>query len=81
MKDNFKVGDTVELLPTSERNRHLRKIDGKTYWKVLEAEQSPKFFGGRAGVKIESVMERSHCRWVEPGDIKIVQFRENDYRD
>ncbi len=72
----LKVGDKVELLPTNQRNRQLRK-QGKHEWIVLKINPSAQCFNGREGIAIESLKDSSHWRWVERADIKLIEFKEN----
>ena len=72
----LKIGDKVELLPTNQRNRQLRK-QGKHEWIVLKINPSAQYFNGKEGIAIESLIDSSHWRWVERTDIKLIEFREN----
>jgi len=72
----LKIGDKVELLPTNQRNRQLRK-QGKHEWIVLKINPSAQCFNGKEGIAIESLKDSSHWRWVERADIKLIEFEEN----
>lgn len=73
----IKVGDKVELLPTNQRNRQLRKQQGKHEWTVLKINPSAQCFNGKEAIAIESLIDSSHWRWVERTDIKLIEFKEN----
>ncbi len=75
-RTNITVGDKVELLPTNQRNRQLRK-QGKHEWIVLKINPSAQCFNGKEGIAIESLIDSRHWRWVERTDIKLIEFREN----
>jgi len=72
-----KPGDIVELLPTNQRNRQLRKQEGKFEWRVLRIEPETKCFGDKEGIAIESLVDSKHWRWVQRDDIKVITFKEN----
>ena len=73
----FKVGDIVELLPTNQRNRQLRKQNGKWEWEIIKIDPSTICFNKQEGILIQSVLDRKHDRWVQREDIQISAFREN----
>lgn len=79
----IKIGDMVELLPTNQRNRQLRKQDGKHDWVVLKIDPNTICFNNKEGIFIESVIDREHTRWVQREDIELKEYRENirDGRD
>ena len=77
----IKPGDTVELLPTNQRNRQLRKQEGKMDWKVLEINPNTMCFNHQEGILIQSIRESDHTRWVQRDDIELKEFRENEERD
>jgi hypothetical protein len=72
-----KPGDIVELLPTNQRNRQLRKQEGKVEWRVLRIESHTKCFNDAEGIAIESLVDSKHWRWVQRDDIKLITFKEN----
>jgi len=73
----LKVGDIVELLPTNQRNRQLRKQNGKWEWEIIKIDPSTICFNKQEGILIQSVLDRKHDRWVQREDIQISEFREN----
>lgn len=73
----LKVGDIVELMPTNNRNRQLRAQEGKYEWEVLKIDPETICFGKKEGILIRSNKDRTHERWVERNDIKLIEFREN----
>ena len=73
----LKVGDIVELLPTNQRNRQLRKQNGKWEWEIIKIDPSTICFNKQEGILIQSVLDRKHDRWVQREDIQISAFREN----
>ena len=73
----MKVGDIVELLPTNQRNRQLRKQNGKMHWEIIKIDPSTICFNKQEGILIQSVLDRKHDRWVQREDIQISAFREN----
>ena len=73
----FKVGDIVELLPTNQRNRQLRKQNGKWEWVIIKIDPSTICFNKQEGILIQSVLDRKHDRWVQREAIQISAFREN----
>ena len=73
----FKVGDIVELLPTNQRNRQLRKQNVKWEWVIIKIDPSTICFNKQEGILIQSVLDRKHDRWVQREDIQISAFREN----
>ena len=73
----LKVGDIVELLPTNQRNRQLRKQNGKWEWVIIKIDPSTICFNKQEGILIQSVLDRKHDRWVQREDIQISAFREN----
>ena len=73
----IKPGDTVELLPTNQRNRQLRKQEGKMDWKVLEINPNTICFNHQEGILIQSIRESDHTRWVQRGDTVLKEYREN----
>ena len=72
-----KPGDIVKLLPTNQRNRQLRKQEGKVEWRVLRIDPETKCFGDKEGIAIESLVDSKHWRWVQRDDIKVITFKEN----
>ena len=79
----IKIGDMVELLPTNQRNRQLRKQEGKMAWTVLKIDPKTVCFNNQEGILIESIQDSDHSRWVQRDDIELKEFRENirDGRD
>ena len=73
----IKAGDIVELLPTNQRNRQLRKQEGKVEWRVLRIEPKTQCFGDKEGIAIESLVDSKHWRWVQREEIKVITFKEN----
>ena len=73
----LKVGDIVELLPTNQRNRQLRKQNGKKLWEIIKIDPRTICFNKQEGILIESVIDRKHTRWVQREDIQLTEFREN----
>ena len=73
----LKVGDIVELLPTNQRNRQLRKQNGKWEWEIIKIAPSTICFNKQEGILIQSVLDRKHDRWVQREDVQISEFREN----
>ena len=73
----LKVGDIVELLPTNQRNRQLRKQNGKWEWEIIKIDTSTICFNNQEGILIQSVLDRKHDRWVQREDVQISEFREN----
>ena len=73
----FKPGDIVELQPTNQRNRQLRRQEGKRMWKVIKIDPETICFGKQEGILIESVIDRKHYRWVQRDDILLLQYEEN----
>ena len=73
----FKPGDIVELQPTNQRNRQLRRQEGKRMWKVIKIDPETICFGKQEGILIESVIDRTHDRWVQRDDIVLLQYEEN----
>ena len=73
----IKPGDIVELLPTNQRNRQLRKQEGKMDWKVLEINPNTICFNKQEGILIQSILESDHTRWVQRVDIVLKEYREN----
>ena len=73
----IKPGDIVELLPTNQRNRQLRKQNGKWEWVVIKIDPSTICFNKQEGILIQSVIDHKHDRWVHRADIKLIEFREN----
>jgi len=51
----IKPGDLVELLPTNQRNRQLRKQEGKLEWTVIKIDSSVICFDGDEGLMIQSI--------------------------
>ena len=43
----LKVGDIVELLPTNQRNRQLRKQNGKWEWEIIKIDPSTICFNNQ----------------------------------
>ena len=76
----IKIDDIVELLPTTEENRQLRK-EKKIAWTVVVAAAWPQCFGGKEGVLIECTRDKKHNRWVEPADITLLSYAESRFRD
>ena len=79
----IKIGDMVELLPSNQRNRQLRKQEGKMDWTVLKIDPKTVCFNNQEGILIESIQDSDHSRWVQRDDIELKEFRENirDGRD
>ena len=73
----IKPGDIVELLPTNQRNRQLRKQNGKWEWVVIKIDPSTICFNKQEGILIQSVIDNKHDRWVQRAAIKLIEFREN----
>ena len=73
----IKPGDIVELLPTNQRNRQLRKQNGKKEWVVIKIDPRTICFNNQEGILIQSVIDRKHDRWVQREDIQLTEFREN----
>ena len=73
----FKVGDIVELLPTNQRNRQLRKQNGKWEWVIIKIDPNTICFNKQEGILIESTIDHKHTRWVQRQDIELIEFREN----
>ena len=73
----IKPGDIVELLPTNQRNRQLRKQNDKWEWVVIKIDPSTICFNKQEGILIQSVIDHKHDRWVQRADIKLIEFREN----
>ena len=76
----IKIGDVVELLPTNQRNRQLRRQEGKKEWRVIDFKHHVQALG-KEGFAIESVIDSSHWRWVSIEDIELIKFRENERRE
>lgn len=77
----IKPGDIVELLPTNQRNRQLRKQENKHDWTVLKIDPNTICFNRQEGILIQSIRESDHTRWVQRDDIELKEFRENEERD
>ena len=77
----IKPGDIVELLPTNQRNRQLRKQENKHDWTVLKIDPNTICFNRQEGILIQSIRESDHTRWVQRDDIELKEFRENGERD
>jgi hypothetical protein len=77
----IKIGDIVELLPTNQRNRQLRKQENKHDWTVLKIDPNTICFNRQEGILIQSIRESDHTRWVQRDDIELKEFRENEERD
>ena len=77
----IKPGDMVELLPTNQRNRQLRKQENKHDWTVLKIDPNTICFNRQEGILIQSVIDTKHTRWVQRDDIELKEFRENGERD
>ena len=75
----IKEGDIVELLPTNQRNRQLRKQNGKWEWVVIKIDPETICFNKQEGILIQSVIDHKHDRWVQRADIQLIEFRENRY--
>lgn len=75
----IKPGDLVELLPTNQRNRQLRKQEGKIEWTVIKIDSSVICFDGDEGLMIQSKIDREHTRWVQRKDIALREYKENLY--
>ena len=73
----LKVGDIVELLPTNQRNRQLRKQNGKKQWEIIKIDPRTICFNKQEGILIESTIDHKHTRWVQREDIQLTEFREN----
>lgn len=73
----IKIGDTVELLPTNQRNRQLRKQENKHDWTVLKIDPNTICFNRQEGILIQSIRESDHTRWVQRDDIELKEYREN----
>ena len=73
----LKVGDMVELQPTNQRNRQLRKQYDKWEWVIIKIDPETICFNKQEGILIQSVIDRKHDRWVQREDIKLTKFREN----
>ena len=73
----LKVGDKVELQPTNQRNRQLRKQYDKWEWVIIKIDPETICFNKQEGILIQSVIDRKHDRWVQREDIKLVEYREN----
>ena len=73
----LKVGDIVELFPPTQRNRQLRKQNGKWEWEIIKIDPSTICFNNQEGILIQSVLDRKHDRWVQREDVQISEFREN----
>lgn len=73
----LKVGDMVELQPTNQRNRQLRKQYDKWEWVIIKIDPETICFNNQEGILIQSVIDRKHDRWVQREDIKLIEFREN----
>ena len=73
----LKVGDIVELLPTNQRNRQLRKQNGKKQWEIIKIDPRTICFNKQEGILIESTIDHKHTRWVQRQDIELIEFREN----
>ena len=73
----MKVGDIVELLPTNQRNRQLRKQNGKWEWVIIKIDPNTICFNKQEGILIESTIDHKHTRWVQRLDIDLNEFREN----
>ena len=73
----LKVGDIVELLPTNQRNRQLRKQNGKWEWEIIKIDPSTICCNNQEGILIQSVLDRKHDRWLQREDVQISEFREN----
>ena len=73
----IKPGDVVELLPTNQRNRQLRKQEGKMDWTVLKIDPHTICFNKQEGILIQSIRESDHTRWVQREDIVLKEFKEH----
>lgn len=73
----IRVGDMVELLPTNQRNRQLRKQENKHDWTVLKIDPNTICFNRREGILIQSVIDTKHTRWVQREDIELKEYKEN----
>jgi len=73
----IKIGDMVELLPNNQRNRQLRKQEGKHEWIVVKIDPRTICFNKQEGILIQSVLDSKHTRWVQREDIELKEFREN----
>jgi len=67
----------VELQPTNQRNRQLRKQYDKWEWVIIKIDPETICFNKQEGILIQSVIDRKHDRWVQREDIKLVEYREN----
>jgi len=76
----IKIGDTVELLPTNNRNRQLRSQHDKYEWVVIKIDPTTICFNNQEGILIQSIIDRKHDRWVQREDIQLTKFRENQER-
>ena len=72
---SIKIGDIVELMPVSARNRQLRKQDGMTDWEVMQI-RSTQCFDGEIGFDIKA-LGSSKSRWVQRHEISVRICREN----
>ena len=77
----LKVGDMVELQPTNQRNRQLRKQYDKWEWVIIKIDPETICFNKQEGILIQSVIDRKHDRWVQRADIQLTEFRENRRSD
>ena len=73
----IKPGDVVELLPNNQRNRQLRKQEGKMDWTVIKIDPRTICFNHQEGILIQSIQESEHTRWVQREDIVLKRFEEN----
>ena len=73
----IKPGDIVELLPNNQRNRQLRKQEGKMDWTVIKIDPHTICFNKQEGILIQSIRESDHTRWVQREDIVLKRFEEN----
>ena len=72
----IQVGDIVELMQTNQRNRQLRKQEGKHIWKVIKVDR-PQCMAGELGFLIEAQKDPEHTRWVPESDILVLEYKEN----
>jgi hypothetical protein len=73
----IKIGDIVELMPVSTRNRQLRKQNGMIDWEVMQIKNT-QCFDGEIGFDIKA-MGSTKSRWVQRHEIIVRICRENRY--
>jgi len=73
----IKIGDIVELMPVSTRNRQLRKQNGMIDWEVMQIKNT-QCFDGEIGFDIKA-MGYTKSRWVQRHEIVVRICRENRY--